>query len=114
MSALTRSRACWLIVVVFAIARAWLESATVYYLRVLVGRLDPYQPNPLLIHGALGSVELEPGDSATYRADVPHAIINIAMHTGASTGPHHGSGSRKSRSQSKSDLGQPQITYRNT
>ena len=58
MSALTRSRACWLIVVVFAIAMAWLESATVYYLRVLVGRLDPYQPNPLPIHGALGSVEL--------------------------------------------------------
>jgi len=58
MRHLTRARTSWLIVVVFAIAMAWLESATVYYLRVLVGRLDPYQPNPLPIHDALGSVEL--------------------------------------------------------
>jgi hypothetical protein len=47
-----------LIVVMFAIAMAWIEAATVYYLRVLVGRLDPYQANPLPIHGALGPVEL--------------------------------------------------------
>jgi hypothetical protein len=53
-----RARACWLVVVLFAIAMAWLEAATVYYLRVLVGRLDPYQANPLPIHGALGPVEL--------------------------------------------------------
>ena len=58
MRHLTRARTSWLIVVIFAIAMAWLESATVYYLRVLVGRLDPYQPNPLPIHDALGSVEL--------------------------------------------------------
>jgi len=48
----------WLIVVLFAVAMAWLESATVYYLRVLVGRLDPYQANPLPISGDLGWVEL--------------------------------------------------------
>ena len=58
MNAPARARACWLVVVLFAIAMAWLESATVYYLRVLVGRLDPYQANPLPIHGALGPVEL--------------------------------------------------------
>jgi len=37
---------------------AWLESATVYYLRTLVDRLEPYQPNPLPIQGVLGQVEL--------------------------------------------------------
>jgi hypothetical protein len=37
---------------------AWLEAATVLYLRVLVDRLDPYQANPLPIRGVLGPVEL--------------------------------------------------------
>ena len=48
----------WLIVAVFALAMAWLEAATVYYLRVLVDRLIPYQADPLPIRGALGPVEL--------------------------------------------------------
>ena len=48
----------WLIVAVFAVAMAWLEAATVYYLRVLVDRLIPYQADPLPIRGALGPVEL--------------------------------------------------------
>ena len=48
----------WLIVVLFATAMAWLEAATVYYLRVLVGRLEPYQANPLPMQGLLGPVEL--------------------------------------------------------
>jgi len=48
----------WLIVVAFAIAMAWMESATVYYLRVLVDRIEPYQAAPLPIHGTLGPVEL--------------------------------------------------------
>jgi len=52
------ARTRWLTVVLFAIAMAWLEAATVYYLRVLVGRLEPYQVNPLPIHGTLGPVEL--------------------------------------------------------
>jgi hypothetical protein len=51
-------RARWGVVVVFAIAMAWLEAATVFYIRALVDRIDPYQANPLPIHGALGSVEL--------------------------------------------------------
>jgi hypothetical protein len=48
----------WLVVVAFAIGMAWVESACVYYLRVLVDRVEPYQPNPLPISGALGAVEL--------------------------------------------------------
>ena len=37
---------------------AWVEAACVYYLRVLVDRVDPYQANPLPIRGVLGQVEL--------------------------------------------------------
>jgi hypothetical protein len=58
MKAPARARTRWWVVVVFALAMAWLEAATVYYLRVLVGRLNPYQDNPLPIHGILGQVEL--------------------------------------------------------
>jgi hypothetical protein len=46
------------LVVVFAIGMAWLEAATVYYLRVMIDRLNPYQPDPLPIRGVLGRVEL--------------------------------------------------------
>ena len=35
-----------------------MEAATVYYLRVMVDRVQPYQPNPLPIQGVLGQVEL--------------------------------------------------------
>ena len=48
----------WWVVVVFAVAMAWFEAATVYYLRVLVDRVTPYQPNPLPLRGVLGEVEL--------------------------------------------------------
>ena len=51
-------RARWMIVVTFAAGMAWVEAACVYYLRVLVDRVQPYQPNPLPIHGTLGEVEL--------------------------------------------------------
>jgi hypothetical protein len=51
-------RARWAVVVAFAAAMAWVESATVYYLRLLVDRVQPYQPDPLPIVGALGNVEL--------------------------------------------------------
>jgi hypothetical protein len=37
----------WLVVVAFAIAMAWVESAVVYYLRTMVNRIEPYQPDPL-------------------------------------------------------------------
>lgn len=52
--ALTR----WLVVVLFAVAMAWVEAATVYYLRVMVDRVDPYQPNPLPMDEIVGPVEL--------------------------------------------------------
>jgi hypothetical protein len=48
----------WAIVIAFAIAMAWLEAACVFYLRALVDRIEPYQVNPLPIHGALANVEL--------------------------------------------------------
>lgn len=51
-------RARWLLVVVFAAGMAWVEAACVYYLRLMVDRIDPYQANPLPMGGALGQVEL--------------------------------------------------------
>jgi hypothetical protein len=41
-------------VALFAIAFAWVESAIVFYLRTLVDRLEPYQPQPLpLVEGII-------------------------------------------------------------
>src|SRR3954463_7969931 len=37
----------WSVVVLFAIAMAWVEAAVVLYLRTLVNRIDPYQRRPL-------------------------------------------------------------------
>jgi hypothetical protein len=51
-------RTRWTIVIAFAIAMAWVEAASVYYIRALVDRIEPYQINPLPVHGALGTVEL--------------------------------------------------------
>jgi hypothetical protein len=48
----------WAIVMAFAIAMAWVEAASVFYIRALVDRIEPYQADPLPIHGALGNVEL--------------------------------------------------------
>jgi hypothetical protein len=48
----------WLIVVAFAVGMAWVEAASVYYLRAMVDRIEPYQANPLPIRGILGEVEL--------------------------------------------------------
>ncbi|HYM23031.1 MAG TPA: hypothetical protein VEU08_07480 [Vicinamibacterales bacterium] len=48
----------WSLVVLFAIAMAWLESATVYYLRVMADRVIPYQPNPLPMDPVIGRVEI--------------------------------------------------------
>jgi hypothetical protein len=48
----------WRMVVLFAVAMAWLESAVVFYGRSLVGRLEPYQPNPLPLMDQLGATEL--------------------------------------------------------
>ena len=51
-------RTRWAIVMAFAIAMAWVEAASVFYVRALVDRIEPYQSDPLPMHGALGYVEL--------------------------------------------------------
>jgi hypothetical protein len=48
------SRGRWCLVVTFATAMAWMEAATVFYIRTLVGRIEPYQANPLPLYGPLG------------------------------------------------------------
>ncbi len=50
----------WVVVAVYAVAMAWLESATVVYLRLLNGRLQPYQADPLLVTSTLplGQIEM--------------------------------------------------------
>jgi len=58
MKQLTRARKRWFLVVVFAVGMAWVEAASVYYLRAMVDRIEPYQENPLPIRGVLGPVEL--------------------------------------------------------
>jgi hypothetical protein len=51
-------RTRWGIVMAFAVAMAWVEAASVFYIRALVNRIEPYQADPLPINGALGNVEL--------------------------------------------------------
>ncbi len=41
------NRARWLVVVLFALAMAWAESAVVFYLRTMSNRIAPYQADPL-------------------------------------------------------------------
>jgi hypothetical protein len=48
----------WAMVVAFAVAMAWVEAASVFYIRALVDRIEPYQAHPLPLNGALGYVEL--------------------------------------------------------
>jgi hypothetical protein len=51
-------RTRWAVVMAFAIAMAWVESASVLYIRTLVDRIEPHQPEPLPLYGSLGNVEL--------------------------------------------------------
>ncbi len=48
----------WLIVVVYAVAMAWVEAAVVFYLRTLIDRIEPYQPYPLPKFGGLAPAEM--------------------------------------------------------
>lgn len=48
----------WLIVVTFAAAMAWVESAVVLYLRTMINRIEPYQPHPFPIVGGFAMPEL--------------------------------------------------------
>jgi hypothetical protein len=52
------NRTRWMVVVAFAVAMAWMEAACVFYIRALVGRIEPYQANPLPMDPTLGNVEL--------------------------------------------------------
>ena len=54
----------WWMVVVFAVAMAWVESAVAYYLRSMMDRIEPYQPDPLPVLGGFALVEL-PREFAT-------------------------------------------------
>lgn len=47
-----------LVITAFALAMAWVESAVVFYLRTMIDRIEPYQPNPLPIVGGLAGAEL--------------------------------------------------------
>lgn len=47
----------WSVVVLYAVAMAWVESAVVLYLRTLSNRMDPYQPDPLPNVGDFGLAE---------------------------------------------------------
>lgn len=46
------------IVLTYAIAMAWVESAVVVYLRTLIGRVTPYQADPLPVSVGLGWIEV--------------------------------------------------------
>lgn len=48
----------WWLVVIYAAAMAWVESAVVYYLRSMIDRIEPYQTNPLPQVGGFAPVEL--------------------------------------------------------
>jgi hypothetical protein len=48
----------WAWLATLAAAMAWVESAVVVYLRTLIGRVEPYQANPLPVSVGLGQIEL--------------------------------------------------------
>ncbi len=48
----------FLVVSVYAASMAWVESAVVVYLRVMIGRVVPYQADPLPISVGLGWIEI--------------------------------------------------------
>jgi hypothetical protein len=52
------NRRRWLVVVTYAAAMAWVESAVVFYLRTMIDRIEPYQVNPLPQIGGLGPAEM--------------------------------------------------------
>ncbi len=53
-----RRRSRWLLVVLFALAMAWMESATVTYLRTLLDRLNPYTTTPIPANTNLRWIEM--------------------------------------------------------
>jgi len=53
-----KNRKTWAVVVIYAAAMAWVESAVVFYLRTMIDRIDPYQPDPLPVMSGFGPAEL--------------------------------------------------------
>jgi hypothetical protein len=53
-----RGKKRWLTVAVYAVAMAWVESAVVFYLRTMLNRIEPHQPNPLPLFSGFGFAEL--------------------------------------------------------
>jgi len=52
-----KNRKTWVVVVVYAAAMAWVESAVVYYMRTMIDRIEPYQPMPLPVVRNMGFAE---------------------------------------------------------
>ena len=87
-----QSRCCWAVVILYAIAMAWVESAVVFYLRTMIDRIEPYQPDPFPVIGGFASVEL-PREFATlvmlfavgflagrtWRARIGYAVIAFGV-----------------------------------
>jgi hypothetical protein len=48
----------WWLVVIYAIAMAWVESAVVFYLRSMIDRINPHQADPFPLVDRFGWVEL--------------------------------------------------------
>jgi hypothetical protein len=46
------------VVILYALAMAWVESAVVFYLRSMIGRIEPYQANPLPLASGFGLAEV--------------------------------------------------------
>jgi hypothetical protein len=82
----------WWMVVIYAAAMAWVESAVVFYLRTMIDRIEPYQPDPLPVIGGFALVEL-PRELATmvmlfavgflagrtWRARIGYAVIAFGV-----------------------------------
>ena len=86
------AHAGWL-VVVFAVGMAWVEAASVYYLRVMVDRVDPYQANPLPMQRSPGT-----GRARARSGDARHAAHR--RHARRADVAQRGSATRRSRSAS--------------
>ena len=56
----------WWLVVIYAAAMAWVESAVVFYLRSMIDRIEPYQPDPLPVIGGFAAVELPQNSHARH------------------------------------------------
>ncbi len=48
----------FLVVAFYALAMGWVESAVVFYMRTMINRLVPYQPNPLPFASGFGLAEI--------------------------------------------------------